>query len=51
MKDWAGNIGTHSVVVTVTEAFPTLTIAAIILVVFIAIAAILVIRRQRSQRR
>ncbi|MEM2187028.1 MAG: PKD domain-containing protein [Thermofilaceae archaeon] len=49
VKDWAGNIGTHSVVVTVTEAFPTpITIAAIILAAVIAIVAILAVRRRHS---
>ncbi len=50
VKDNAGNVGTHSVTITVTEAFPTLLIiAAIIMAVIIIIIAVLVLRR-RSRR-
>ncbi|MEM2757494.1 MAG: PKD domain-containing protein [Sulfolobales archaeon] len=46
-KDSAGNIDTHSIIITVTEAFPTiLTIGAILLAAIIIIIAILVARRR-----
>ncbi|MEM3401250.1 MAG: PKD domain-containing protein [Nitrososphaerota archaeon] len=53
VKDKAGNVGIHSITVTVaeavTEVFPTsLVIAIVILVVIIVIIAILVLRRRHS---
>jgi len=47
VKDHAGNVGIHSVTVTVTEVFPTLLmVAAIIFAVIVIVAVILILRRR-----
>ena len=50
VKDYAGNVGTHSITVTVVEAFPTmLIVTAIALAAIVTLVAILVARRRFSR--
>ncbi|MEM1554534.1 MAG: PQQ-binding-like beta-propeller repeat protein [Thermoproteota archaeon] len=48
VRDQAGNIGVHSVTVTVVEAFPTLLIAIVTALVVIAIILVILVLRRRK---